>query len=95
MALPTFAEFEAEARAAGFHEVLSRSWPADQVLSGHRHDFAVSAVVTQGEMWLTVDGRTQHLRRGERFTLDAGVEHAERYGPGGATCWVARRYPSR
>jgi hypothetical protein len=41
-------------------------------------------------MWLTVGERTQHLRAGERFELERGVPHAERYGPEGATYWVAR-----
>jgi len=34
--------------------------------------------------------RTQHLRAGDRFELDHGVPHAERYGDEGATYWVAR-----
>jgi len=41
-------------------------------------------------MWLTVDGVTQHLQPGDRFDLPAGRPHAERYGPQGATYWVAR-----
>jgi len=92
MNMQTFTEFEAEARAAGFDEVLTREWPAHQVLDAHRHDFSVRAVVTRGEMWLTVGGHTLHLLPGGRFALDADVEHAERYGPEGAAYWVARRY---
>jgi hypothetical protein len=42
-------------------------------------------------MWLTVAGGTQHLKPGDRFALAAGVPHEERYGPQGATYWVARR----
>jgi hypothetical protein len=41
-------------------------------------------------MWLTVAERTQHLRTGDRFELEAEVPHAERYGAEGATYWVAR-----
>ena len=44
-------------------------------------------------MWLTVDGVTQHLQPGDRFDLPAGQPHAERYGPQGATYWVARSTP--
>ncbi|MFO1327024.1 MAG: AraC family ligand binding domain-containing protein [Rubrivivax sp.] len=89
--LPTFADFEGRARAAGFDEVIERTWPAGQVLDTHTHAFAVDAVVVAGEMWLTVGADTQHLRRGDRFTLEREVPHAERYGPEGATYWVARR----
>jgi hypothetical protein len=87
----SFADFEAHARAAGFDTVLERSWPANAVLDTHTHDFAVEALVTAGEMWLRHGGATQHLLPGDRFTLDARVPHDERYGPQGATYWVARR----
>jgi len=43
-------------------------------------------------MWLTHDGRTLHLRAGDRFELARAVPHAERYGPEGATYWAARRH---
>ena len=42
-------------------------------------------------MWLTSHGSTRHLLAGDAFQLDLGVEHAERYGPEGATYWAARR----
>jgi mannose-6-phosphate isomerase-like protein (cupin superfamily) len=91
MASPTFAEFEAAARARGFDEVVARRWDADVALDTHRHPFAVDARVVAGEMWLTVGDETRHLRAGDTFTLERDVPHAERYGPQGATYWVARR----
>ena len=33
----------------------------------------------------------RHLQPGDRFELAAEVPHTERYGPAGATYWVARR----
>lgn len=87
----SFAAFEADALAAGFDEVLERRWAPDTVLDTHTHAFGVEAVVTQGEMWLSCDGSTRHLLPGDAFTLDPEVSHAERYGPEGATYWVARR----
>jgi len=87
----TFAAFEAEARSRGFDAVIERKWAPNTVLDTHTHDFAVDARVVQGEMWLTVGERTQHLRAGDRFELAREVPHAERYGPEGATYWVARR----
>jgi hypothetical protein len=94
MPTPTFADFEASARARGFDEVLERRWPAGATLDTHTHPFAVEAVeavVIAGEMWLTVDEDTRHLRAGDRFELAREVAHAERYGDDGATYWVARR----
>ena len=88
---PAFETFAAEHRAAGFDEVLERQWKPNTVIDTHTHPFSVKALVVQGEMWLTVGERTQHLRAGDRFELDLGVPHAERYGAEGATYWVARR----
>ena len=87
----TFEAFEADALAAGFDEVLERRWAPDTVIDIHTHAFAVEAVVTQGEMWLTCEGITRHLKPGAGFTLAPDVPHAERYGPLGAIYWVARR----
>ena len=91
MTLPSCAEFESKARAAGFDEVLERKWAPDTVIATHTHSFDVDALVTQGEMWLTCDGRTRHLKPGDRFTLAREQPHDERYGADGAIFWVARR----
>lgn len=89
--LPSFEAFRDQALVTGFDEVLQRDWPADAVLDTHTHPFAVSALMTAGELWLTVGGDTRHLRSGDRFELERGVPHAERYGSQGASFWVARR----
>lgn len=86
-----FDTFRSQALAEGFDEVLERRWDPGTVLDTHTHPFSVKAVVTAGELWLTVDGTTRHLRAGDTFALDREVPHAERYGEQGATFWVARR----
>ena len=88
----TFAEFENEALKLGFDEVVERSWQAHLELGSHTHPFAVKAIVVRGEMWLTVDDQTRHLRPGDTFELAPGVPHSERYGGDGASYWVARRH---
>ena len=45
-----------------------------------------------GELWLTRDEKTQHLRPGDVFEIRRNALHSERYGPDGATFWVARRH---
>lgn len=87
----SLAAFEIEARRRGFDEVLERSWPPGTVLDTHTHSFEVWAQVSRGEMWLTLDGRTQHLQPGDQFSVGYEVPHAERYGDEGASYWVARR----
>jgi mannose-6-phosphate isomerase-like protein (cupin superfamily) len=87
----TFEQYEARSHARGFDEVTPRVWDAGIEVPTHTHPFSVEALVVAGEMWLTVDGDTRHLRPGDTFTLDREVPHAERYGAGGATYWAARR----
>ena len=87
----TFAEFETQARSAGFDEALERSYPAGKVVDTHTHPFSVDAIVVRGEMWLTQGEQTRHLQPGDRFELSLEEPHAERYGDAGATYWVARR----
>ncbi len=90
----TYDEFESSVRAEGFDEVLVREWQPGQVLDTHRHPFAVKALVTRGEVWLTEGDHVRHLRVGDGFELAREVPHAERYGDEGATFWVARRNAS-
>ena len=89
--MPSFESFQAAALQEGFDEVIVRTWDPLTVLDTHTHPFSVKALVTQGEMWLTVGDKTQHLQAGDRFELAREVPHAERYGPQGASYWVARQ----
>ncbi len=91
MTLPTFAEFEAEQRAAGADEVLERRYAPNAVIDWHSHAFSVRSLVVQGDMQLTVGDEQCHLKTGDRFQLERDVPHVERYGPEGATFWAARR----
>ena len=88
----SFADFEAASLAEGFNEVVERRWDANEVLEPHRHPFAVKALMVAGELWLTRDENTQHLRPGDAFEIPRNALHSERYGPDGATFWVARRH---
>ncbi len=90
MTLPTFEQFQSEARARGCAEVLARDWLPLQVVDTHTHPFSADALVVRGEMWLEVDGEERRLLPGDTFQLAANVPHRERYGPEGATYWVGR-----
>ncbi len=88
----SFDQFRNDMLAAGFDEVLERAWEPDAVAPTHSHPFEANALVVQGEMWLAEQGGSERrLLPGDRFHLQADVPHAERYGPQGATYWVARR----
>jgi quercetin dioxygenase-like cupin family protein len=91
MTTQTFEAFKTKQLEAGFDEVIERTWQPNTVLDTHTHPFAVDALVVHGEMWLTVNGQTQHLLPQDCFTLARDVPHEERYGAEGATYWVARK----
>ncbi|MEI6113469.1 MAG: AraC family ligand binding domain-containing protein [Burkholderiales bacterium] len=88
----TFAAFESDARSAGYDEVLERHWGPNTVVPTHTHPFSVKAIVIAGEMWLTAEGATRHLKPGDTFELNSEVPHDERYGDEGTTFWAARRH---
>ena len=91
-AVPTdFQAFRDRQLARGFDEVLERTWSPSTVLEEHTHPFDADAVVVQGEMWLRVGTDERRLLPGDTFVLARDTPHAERYGPDGATYWVARR----
>jgi tRNA pseudouridine32 synthase/23S rRNA pseudouridine746 synthase len=92
----TFEDFQKQALAEGFDEVLERSWEPHVMLDVHTHPFAVKARITAGQMWLSStapDGSHQkrYLTPGDEFALHRDEPHAEQYGPEGASYWVARK----
>ena len=92
MTLPTLDEFRRAMLSAGYHEVLERPWAPLTVVPTHGHPFEADALVVAGEMWLGIDGGApRHLLPGDRFHLKPNEPHDERYGPKGATYWVARK----
>ena len=87
----SFENFRASSMEAGADEVLEKRYAPGQIVDTHTHAFDADALVTEGEMWLTCAGETRHLRVGDTFHLVNGTPHSEKYGPQGATYWVARR----
>ena len=53
MAPPELTTFEADARRAGFDEVLQRDWTPGYTMGAHVHDYSASALVVRGELWVT------------------------------------------
>jgi len=91
MGIESFESFRARSLEAGADEVVERRWRPGQIVETHTHPFDARALVTEGEMWLTCGAGTRHLRPGDTFHIPEGTPHSERYGPEGATYWVARR----
>ena len=85
-----FEDFRDEKLEQGYQEVLERRWEPDTENKMPHHEFTVDAIVIEGEFWLTVEGKTQHLQSGDSFQVPALVMHKEKYGPEGCVFWVAR-----
>ena len=85
-----FEDFRDEKLEQGYKEVLERRWKPNTENEMHQHEFTADAIVIEGEFWLTVEGKTQHLQSGDSFQVPALVMHKEKYGPEGCVFWVAR-----
>jgi mannose-6-phosphate isomerase-like protein (cupin superfamily) len=92
MPMYSLADFTEKTKADGYDGVSIREWDANAISQTHTHEFAVHAVIAQGEMWLTRGNETEHLQVGDTFTMDPDTPHAEKYGPQGTVYWAARRF---
>lgn len=86
--------FETKLRQDGYDEVLTRDWHPNQVVPEHTHPFDAHALVLEGEVTLTLQGRSLTCRAGDTFKVPAGTPHAETYGPAGARFLAGRRKPA-
>lgn len=86
-----FDVFAERMKELGYDQIIERVWKPLTTFDEHSHPFDANALIVQGEMWLTLDGRTEHLLPGGTFELGAHKPHSEHYGAEGATYRVARR----
>ncbi len=57
----------------------------------HTHAAETAHVILEGEMTLTVNGKTQTFHAGERCDVPAGTVHSARMGPGGCRFLVGEK----
>lgn len=88
----TFDQFRALMLAAGYDEVIERSWPPHTLLEEHAHPFEANGIVVSGVMDLRVESEPpRRLVPGDTYHVFADIRHAETYGEHGATVWAARK----
>ena len=83
--------FEARLRSEGFPEIRTNQLAPSWHNAEHSHAFDVLALVLDGEITLTVDGKARLYRAGEEFSMRAGCKHVEDVGPNGVRYLVGRR----
>jgi len=87
--------FETACKHDGYSDVEEKHGPPGFTSQMHTHPFAVRALVLSGEFTLNRGGEAQAFHAGGTFSLEAGCEHAESFGPAGATYLVARKHPAQ
>jgi quercetin dioxygenase-like cupin family protein len=83
--------FEASLREDGFGDAERKDGQPGFSCAPHTHPFDVRVLVLRGEFGLVRDGATQTFGAGDVFAMEAGCEHAESFGPQGASYLVGRK----
>ena len=85
-------EFDTALQADGYSAAVSVERPPGYSLGDHQHPFDACALITAGDITLTVDGQSRTYAAGEIFRLPAGTPHLENAGPAGFAYLVCRRH---
>jgi quercetin dioxygenase-like cupin family protein len=79
-ALPKFAgPFDAFKLEAKDCDVLFASYPAGTSIPPHQHETENVGVITQGELFLTIDGKESRYGPGDWYHVPARAMHAARF----------------
>lgn len=85
-------EFEQGLARDGFAPPEPKTLAPGFAAPDHTHPFDVRALVTEGEMRLTVNGVQTAYGPGDIFVMPAGTVHAEAVGAAGTTYLAGRRH---
>lgn len=86
-------EFERALTTDGYAAVPKEMAP-DTVIADHSHLWDVRALVTDGQITLTVGTVPTTYEVGDIFTMPAGCVHNELVGPNGVQYLAGRRDPT-
>ncbi len=86
-------EFEQALTKDGYIAV-PKEMAADTVVADHSHSWDVRALVTDGQITLTVGTVPTTYQAGDIFTMAAGCMHHEHVGPNGVRYLAGRRDPT-
>jgi quercetin dioxygenase-like cupin family protein len=85
--------FERELRREGYADIEIKTFGPMPVNKPHQHPFEVRGFVLDGEATITCEGIPGTYRKGDTFSMQAGVTHTEAYGPLGYRWLIGRRHP--
>jgi quercetin dioxygenase-like cupin family protein len=84
------ATFEDALKRDGFNDIGIVGFKAGHDLPDHAHPYALRALVLEGELHITVDGKEIAYRPGEVFAFESGTRHTER-SPAGVRFLIGRK----
>ncbi len=84
-------EFESMLKAEGFDTITPVERAVGYALGEHDHPFDACALITRGDITLTVAGVATTYAAGEIFRLPARTPHLESAGPSGVSYISGRR----
>jgi quercetin dioxygenase-like cupin family protein len=83
--------FKAFPLVEGFPEPVMVERERNGFLDLHSHSFEVRALITHGQMEITIDGDSQSYGVGDAFHLTQNQVHSERYGSDGVRYLASRK----
>lgn len=84
-------EFEALLHAQSYGEIVTVDKPVGYQMGLHQHAFDACALITAGEISISVAGVETRYGVGDIFRLSAGTEHLEDAAAQGVSYRVGRR----
>jgi len=85
------AELKKQLHSEGFqHTYVWKDGP-DCSYSDHTHPVETAHIILEGEMTLTMNGRSRTYRAGERCDVPPGAVHAARMGPTGCRYLIGEK----
>jgi quercetin dioxygenase-like cupin family protein len=84
-------DFDAQLKADNFSEIATVDKPIGYVMGEHQHPFEACALITAGDITLSVNGVETRYGVGEIFHLLPGTPHHESAGLQGVSYRVGRK----
>lgn len=85
------AELESRLRTEGFTTTYVWRDDPEAFYPDHTHSTVTAHIILDGEMTLTMDGKAQTYRAGERCDVPTGVVHSALMGPSGCRYLVGEK----
>jgi mannose-6-phosphate isomerase-like protein (cupin superfamily) len=84
-------KLEAKLRAEGFHHTYVWQDGPNASYSDHTHPAETAHIILEGQMTLTMAGKSTTYSTGERCDVPAGAVHSARMGPAGCRYLIGEK----